>query len=589
MAVKVLGVGRQVSAIGDSLMFKLGPIRAHLESAGTILLTCLAFSLPFEAKRPILSLGFAQITSVELPLYLFLAVWGIGWAAGTWRSWSACHSAVAFWALVIALSAVFAPVERAAAFKFALRSLGGCALFFAAADFSASFQRVRNVAIALVAGASISAIAGGAEIAWPSAARLLGVFKTQPSLVGGFLRASGTFQYANIAAMYWEAAAPLCLVLALVQGRCGKRSRLMWLYLAGVLILVEGVMLSMSRAAIVLGVLMLIVCLALARSAAAVGRAVIWACLLVTLAPLVCHLLFAGSFRLRMTAPRQSSWYRVDYAGSLNSLTLRPRQAFLLPVKIRNLGAMVWNSEDVHPIALSYHWEDPDRRSFAVWDGMRTPLPFDVPPGNELGVNVRIRAPGTMGRYILHLDMVQEGVTWFSLQGSPALRILADVRTPVSQEPEEEPGFDYVRPELVRVAERGDLWRAALGMWKDHPFLGVGPDNFRHIYGPYLGWKKFDTRNHSNSLYFETLATMGTVGLAALAALFIPFAAVIRRRLRQPACAEEKLLLLGIGASIALYFLHGIVDYFLEFSPTYAFFWLALGMAAGLARSKTIS
>jgi hypothetical protein len=564
-------------------------LRNLLESTGAVLIVCLAFILPFEARRPVLPLGFVQITTVEFILYLFLAVWGLVWLSGNRFNCTPCHGAVAAWAAVILLSALFAPDERAAAFKFALRSLGGCVLFFAAAHHSRSLQSIRRTAIALVAGASLSAVAGGAEIIWPSAARLLAGFKTQPSLVGGFLRASGTFQYANIAAMYWEAVAPLSLALALSHGQRGRSSRAMWLYVGAVFLLAEAVTLSMSRAAIVLTVFMLISCLAVARSTANLERVVLAACVVAAVSPLSFHLLLGDSFRLRMLSPQQSDWYRVEYSGTFDLSDLRTRQALLLPVKVRNLGEMTWNSQGEHPIALSYHWEDPDSGSFAIWDGVRTPLPVDVPPNSELSLNARIRAPGKIGRYFLHLDMVQEGATWFSLQGSPGIRIPVDVRAAVSQGPEEEFIPDMFKPTLLRIATRSELWRAALNMWKDHPFLGAGPDNFRLLHGHYLNLKTFDNRNHSNSLYMETLATLGVAGIIALAVLFVSFTRVFWSRLSRPGPGGTDLMLLGLGASFASFILHGFVDYFLEFSPTYALFWLVLGMAAGYAGSKTTS
>jgi len=570
-------------------MYNQARSRLHLNIAGPALLACLAFFLPFEAKQPLLHLAFMQITSVELLLYLVLIAWGVGWVGGEWRSWSICHTGVAIWALVIFLSASLAPFERVAAFKFALRSLGGCALFFAAADLSTTYRRVRQVVIALAAGACISAAAGWAEVVWTPAARLLSAFKTQPSLVGGFLRASGTFQYANIAAMYWEAVAPLCLALALVHGIRDKCPRLMWLFLAVLLVVVEAIMLSMSRAAIVLVTGVLILCLALARSVIPMRRTLLLACLLAAVSPLVVHLLLADSFRLRLRAPEESSWYRAEYTGVFNTLQLRPGQILLLPVRIHNLGAMTWKSEGAHPIAISYHWEDPGHGGFTDWDGMRTWLPREVPPGTDVDMSVRIRVPALIGHYVLHLDMVHEGATWFSLQGSPALRIPAEVWTALAEASTEERTRQLFRPVFSRIIARGELWRAALKMWKDHPILGVGPDNFRLSYGPYLGLKEFDNRIHSNSLYLETLANMGTLGMLALAAVCLPLAATLWRFWHQAACPEVKLVALGLGASIASFYLHGFVDYFLEFTPTYALFWLVLGMAAGLARSKAIS
>ena len=41
---------------------------------------------------------------------------------------------------------------------------------------------------------------------------------------------------------------------------------------------------------------------------------------------------------------------------------------------------------------------------------------------------VRLKAPETAGDYLLELDLVEEGVTWFSEVGVPPLRVRVDVR-----------------------------------------------------------------------------------------------------------------------------------------------------------------
>jgi hypothetical protein len=40
-------------------------------------------------------------------------------------------------------------------------------------------------------------------------------------------------------------------------------------------------------------------------------------------------------------------------------------------------------------------------------------------PGESLSLTVSVDAPGEPGRYILALDLVEEGVTWFSEAGAP--------------------------------------------------------------------------------------------------------------------------------------------------------------------------
>jgi hypothetical protein len=53
-----------------------------------------------------------------------------------------------------------------------------------------------------------------------------------------------------------------------------------------------------------------------------------------------------------------------------------------------------------------------------VEDDGRTALPNDLPPGAEIELNLKVRAPLRSGDYILFLDLVQEQVSWFYEQGS---------------------------------------------------------------------------------------------------------------------------------------------------------------------------
>ena len=53
-----------------------------------------------------------------------------------------------------------------------------------------------------------------------------------------------------------------------------------------------------------------------------------------------------------------------------------------------------------------------------------------------------------------------------------------------------------------------------------------------------------------------------------------------RRAIAAPA---TRVLALGVAAALATYLLHGLLDYFFEFTPTYALFWLLAGMLVALA------
>ncbi len=92
-------------------------------------------------------------------------------------------------------------------------------------------------------------------------------------------------------------------------------------------------------------------------------------------------------------------------------------------VTIRNESWRTLRSEGVaHPIFVSYRWLDRRRRPI-VKDGLRSALPRPLGPGETCQVAVRMETPAAAGAYLLELDMVEEGVTWFSEVGVPPMRI----------------------------------------------------------------------------------------------------------------------------------------------------------------------
>jgi hypothetical protein len=72
-------------------------------------------------------------------------------------------------------------------------------------------------------------------------------------------------------------------------------------------------------------------------------------------------------------------------------------------------------------VNLSYHWIGP-RGVPAAFDGLRTPLRRAILPGDTLRMSMVVRAPSVAGRYELQIDLVEEGVTWFSRAGTPPFR-----------------------------------------------------------------------------------------------------------------------------------------------------------------------
>ena len=99
---------------------------------------------------------------------------------------------------------------------------------------------------------------------------------------------------------------------------------------------------------------------------------------------------------------------------------------------------------------------------------------------------------------------------WFSTEPNATLQFS---RAQVSGAPL--PGGALPLRPLPQRAERPGrlvLWRAALRMLGAHPLTGVGPDNFRLIYGRYTTLQDADPRVHSNNMYLEVLAGSGLLG-----------------------------------------------------------------------------
>lgn len=115
--------------------------------------------------------------------------------------------------------------------------------------------------------------------------------------------------------------------------------------------------------------------------------------------------------------------YDVEYLGYDGPRVAGAGEAFRATLHLRNRSWREWSSAVAeHPVHVSYHWLG-RRRRIEVFDGERSRLPRPLAPGEEGRVMVRLVAPSRPGWYVLAIDLVHEGVTWFSDAGSPWLEI----------------------------------------------------------------------------------------------------------------------------------------------------------------------
>jgi len=90
---------------------------------------------------------------------------------------------------------------------------------------------------------------------------------------------------------------------------------------------------------------------------------------------------------------------------------LAPGSEVTRRVLLRNDGTVTWRAGG--RFTVSYHWFS-RTGEVVVWDGLRSRIPGAIEPGASVEVMTVVRAPDKPGRYQLQLDLVHEGVTWFS-------------------------------------------------------------------------------------------------------------------------------------------------------------------------------
>ena len=131
---------------------------------------------------------------------------------------------------------------------------------------------------------------------------------------------------------------------------------------------------------------------------------------------------------------------------------------------------------------------------------------------------------------------------------------------PLSQSPRFADTFNFTSgTSFFRI----QLWRSVISMIADHPWLGVGLDNFLYAYrGKYILPEAWQEPNlaHAHNIIFDSLARLGVFGFGAtlwmLSAFFLS-AYTTLKRLTDP---DLRALTIGLIASMIYTLAHGMVD-----------------------------
>jgi hypothetical protein len=156
-----------------------------------------------------------------------------------------------------------------------------------------------------------------------------------------------------------------------------------------------------------------------------------------------------------------------EYTLSTVPNALTPAEIINLRFNVQNMGELTWlpgdNPANVSPVNVSYHWRSQDTGQFTIYDGSRAVLNQTVAyTQNDSNIALTVLAPDTPGNYELVIDLVHEGVTWFSNAGASTYTISVQVGSP---EPE-------VRSPVVPETAMNSMATAAGSYYTVLPYQG---------------------------------------------------------------------------------------------------------------------
>jgi hypothetical protein len=452
--------------------------------------------------------------------------------------------------------------------------------------------KVKRIVAALVIGVIIAALVGFVEMLWgPAFDKNLVGFKTGATKMGPYLRLSGTFSHANVAAMWLGVT--LAFTVVGLAGALAQRPR-RWSIVAAWLIasdvLLGALLLTYSRGGLLgLAVSAVLMGTATRCSWDIPGRLRHWKLALGLTAALAAVI---GAFALssspvealRFSGLSDRDWYGMSYRSDLPA-TLEAGHTVAVRATVRNGSAVTWRASGPEACRLSYHWLYSTRQMEEL-EGIRTVLRSDVRPGGSQTVLADVRPPSVPGSYFLVWDMVLGNGTWFSLR-SAHYTVLPVRVTDRSRDP---PGRTAVRlpnpgePTELPTApppDRARIWGAALRMIEAHPLFGTGPE------GVWLNFEAFartpwsiygaHAPGHAHSLSLEIAADFGLVGAGLLLAWFLAaWWPVVLGVWRGRMLGVWQVALVGAAGMLVG---NGLVDYTLQSLGLFTLFWLLSGLA----------
>jgi hypothetical protein len=130
-----------------------------------------------------------------------------------------------------------------------------------------------------------------------------------------------------------------------------------------------------------------------------------------------------------------SNGYKAELNLAEPPAKMRSGQKETVRVKIKNASDVMWwakgaavntRPDNKFYIAAGNRWLKADGSLLTNMDG-RYGINKDLKPGEETEVPLQVTAPKDPGEYTLEIDLLQEGVAWFSEKGSATAKVKVTV------------------------------------------------------------------------------------------------------------------------------------------------------------------
>jgi putative inorganic carbon (HCO3(-)) transporter len=133
--------------------------------------------------------------------------------------------------------------------------------------------------------------------------------------------------------------------------------------------------------------------------------------------------------------------------------------------------------------------------------------------------------------------------------------------------------------------ERINRWNSAISMWKERPVFGWGPGTYMFQYAPFQASAdrtiistNFGLGGNAHSEYLGPLSEQGIPGfLLMLALVVVTTVTALRLYVRLPDGADKRLLI-ALYLGLVTYYLHGVLNNFLDIDKASVPFWAFTAM-----------